>query len=257
VTKAGQGTQDLQVESINVLAMDTSGKRGSLALGRYRPGKGKVELLSQSWIEAEREQAALLVPKAQALMKDGGLNPGDLGGLLVGAGPGSFTGIRVGVGTAKGMAWALDIPLWALSSLAGAAAAVEADPDRPRTVLFDARGDRLYAAAYRMSRGTVETLLEPRATTVGEVLDVGLIPRGSLLLGDGAGRHRRRFESSGFPVLDPPWGEPSAQGLLRLLSWDSSADPLQDPGRWEPDYLRDTGADKLPRYARAERGGEP
>ena len=74
--------------------------------------------------------------------------------LLVGAGPGSFTGIRVGVGTAKGMAWALGIPLWAFSSLAGAAAAVEVEPIRPRAVLFDARGDRLYAAAYRIQDGT-------------------------------------------------------------------------------------------------------
>lgn len=244
----GDGENSL-VGAAHILAMDTSGREGSLALGRYTPEAGSVELLVESRIEAEREQAARLIPQIQGLLDDQGLDPADLGGLLVGAGPGSFTGIRVGVGTAKGMAWALGIPLWAFSSLAGAAAAVELEPIRPRAVLFDARGDRLYAAAYRINHGTMETLLEPCATTLHEVLDREFLPPGSFLLGDGALRHRDLLEGSGHPILDLPWGGASARGLLRLLSLDPSAPPLKDPGRWEPDYLRETGAVKLPKYA--------
>ena len=173
---------------------------------------------------------------------------------MVGAGPGSFTGIRVGVGTAKGMAWALGLPLWAFSSLAGAAAAVDVEPFRPRAVLFDARGDRLYAGAYRMSEGTVKTLLDPCATSVREVLDGGLIPPGSLILGDGALRHRDILEIAGSHILDLPWGGASAKGLLRLLSMAPSSPPLENPGLWEPDYLRETGAVKLPKYGGGREG---
>lgn len=235
--------------STYILAMDTSGREGSLALGLFVPDDRTVEVLVESRIEAEREQAARLIPHIQGLLDDRGLVPADLGGLVVGAGPGSFTGIRVGVGTAKGMAWALGAPLWAFSSLAGAAAVVEQEPMRPRAVLFDARADRLYAAAYRQTDRRFETLLEPCATTLHEVLDRELVPPGSFLLGDGALRHRDLLEASGHPILDPPWGGGSARGLLRLLSLDPSAAPLENPGQWEPDYLRETGAVKLAKYA--------
>ncbi len=235
--------------STHILAIDTSGREGSLALGRYTPEENSVEVLVESRIEAEREQAARLIPQIQGLLGDQELGTSDLGGLLVGAGPGSFTGIRVGVGTAKGMAWALGLPLWAFSSLAGAAAAVEQEPIRPRVVLFDARGDRLYAAAYRITGGALETLLEPCATTVYEVLDRELIPPGSFLLGDGAVKHRDLLVASGDSDFSFPLGGPSARGLLQLLSLYPSAVPLKNPGRWEPDYLRETGAVKLPKYA--------
>ena len=240
--------------STHILAMDTSGSEGSLAIGRAGPEGRSMEVLVESKIEAEREQASRLIPEVQRLLDDLEIGPADLGGLVVGSGPGSFTGIRVGVGTAKGMAWALEIPLWAFSSLAGAAAGVEVEPIRPRTVLFDARGDRLYAAAYRMFDQTVETLMEPCATSVREVLDGDLIPPGSLVLGHGALRHRDILEGPGNSILDLPWGGASASGLLRLLSMKPSVPPLKDPGRWEPDYLRETGAVRLPKY-RGGRGG--
>lgn len=235
--------------STPILAMDTSGREGSLALGLFVPEDRTVEILVESRIEAEREQAARLIPQIQGLLEGRGLVPADLGGLVVGAGPGSFTGIRVGVGTAKGMAWASGVPLWAFSSLAGAAAEVEQEPMRPRAVLFDARADRLYAAAYRETDGNIKTLLDPCATTLHEVLDRDLIPPGSFLLGDGALRHRDLLEAIGHPILGPPWGGGSARGLLRLLSLDPSAAPLDDPGQWEPDYLRETGAVKLAKHA--------
>ena len=226
------------------LAMDTAGEMGSLALALRTGPPARMEILNRIDLAAEEEHASLLVPRIHGLLEEADAGPGDLAGLVVGAGPGSFTGVRVGAATAKGMAWALKLPLWAFSSLAGAAADVEDEPLRPRLVLFDARGDRVYAAAYRVAHGTLETHLSPRATTVGEVLD-HLMPLGALLMGNGAVRHRALLEGAGNSVLPPPAGRPSAEGLLRLLLLEPGVAPLQDPGTWEPEYLRESGAERM------------
>ncbi len=239
-----------------LLAMDTAGEEGSVAIA-LRPGPkdagsvGKpLEILARTNLGADEEHASLLVPTLRDLLEEVGAGPEDLVGLVVGAGPGSFTGIRVGAATAKGLAWALKLPLWVFSSLAGAAAEVEDEPLRPRLVLFDARGDRVYAAAYRVAHDSLETLLPPRATTIGEVLDE-LIPPGSLLMGDGVLRHHALLEGAGNAILPLPAGRPSAAGLLRLLSLDPGAAPLDDVGRWEPDYLRESGAERMWKTRRA------
>lgn len=230
------------------LAMDTSGAEGSVALARW-PGhddasRDEVLVLAESLLGPDQEHAALLVPTIQDLLSEFGVAPGELAGIVVGAGPGSFTGVRVGAATAKGMAWALACPLFAFSSLAGAAAAIEDRSVRPRLVLFDARGDRLYAGGYRISHGSLETLLPPTPTTVRQVLD-DLVPPGAILAGDGALRHRDLLEGAGHGILDPPAGRPSARGLARLLSLDTDARPVESVNRWEPDYLRDSGAERI------------
>ena len=112
----------------------------------------RIDILARTALLEDEEHASLLIPRIEALLEELGATVGDLAGLVVGAGPGSFTGLRVGAATAKGMVRALGIPLWAFSSLAGAAASVDGDPLRPRCVLFDARGDRVYAASYRIRR---------------------------------------------------------------------------------------------------------
>jgi tRNA threonylcarbamoyladenosine biosynthesis protein TsaB len=253
-----------------LLAMETAGREGSAALAAPLGGDpGQLEVLARISLLAEEEHASLLIPRIQELMEEMAAEPSDLSGIVVGAGPGSFTGVRVAAATAKGLARALDLPLWAFSSLA--AAAVEGgspggdtvrgprvetgdrpDPQpssdfdaiRPRCVLFDARGDRVYAAAYRLSGRRLDTVLEPRAATVGEMLD-GLLPPGVLLMGEGALRHRAILEEAGHPVLGPPFGHPTADGLIRLLSLDPEISPLDDPGRWEPEYLRASGAERM------------
>lgn len=118
------------------------------------------------------------------------------------------------------------------------------EPLRPRLVLFDARGDRVYAAAYKTTPGSVDTLLAPRATTISEVLD-DLVPPGALLMGDGAERHRSFLEGAGYSVLPSPAGLPSAEGLLRLLLMVSGLDPVGQVARWEPEYLRESGAERM------------
>jgi len=234
------------------LAMDTSGKEGSVALARGTPGE-EMEILAQADLGEDQEHASLLTPTIGELLEGTGVEASDLNGIVVGSGPGSFTGVRVGAATAKGMAWALGIPLWGLSSLAGAAAAVEDEPLRPRLVLFDARSDRVYAAAYRMVHNSLETLMAPRATTLGEVLD-GLVPPGALLMGDGTIRHRDILEGAGNQILYHPDGRPSGKGLLRLLSFPPATRPVEDPARWEPDYLRESGAERMWKTAEGWRG---
>jgi tRNA threonylcarbamoyl adenosine modification protein YeaZ len=189
-------------------------------------------------LDRQDEHAAVLVPRIQEMLREVDLDANPLSGILVGAGPGSFTGVRVAAATGKGL------PLWAFSSLASAAAGVEGESLHPRMVLFDARGDRVYAAAYRMLHGRSEEILAPTATTISQVLEE-LVPPGSVLMGDGATRHRDLLESAGVPILPPPAGHPSADGLLRLLAMDPGAAPLEDPGRWEPEYLRESGAERM------------
>jgi tRNA threonylcarbamoyladenosine biosynthesis protein TsaB len=226
-----------------MLALETSGKEGSVAMGVWGED-GRMTVLAEAGIQDKEEQAAVLLPRIQELMSLVERGPDDVSGLVVGAGPGSFTGVRIGAATAKGLAWALGIELWAVSSLVGAALGSSEEPMRPRMVLFDARGDRLYTAAYREVRGTVETLLEPTATTVGDVLD-GMIPPGSVLMGDGAQRHCDLLESQGNPVLSGEAGRPSARGLLRAVALSTGAEPLADVGGWNPEYLRVSGAERL------------
>jgi len=118
-------------------------------------------------------------------------------------------------------------------------------------VLFDARGDRVYAAAFRLARGRLETLLEPVATEVGRILDNHLSPH-AVFMGSGAFRHRALFNAAGISVLQPPAGDPDAEGLLRLLVLSPGAPPVEDVGAWEPDYLREAGAERI-RKAMKER----
>jgi tRNA threonylcarbamoyladenosine biosynthesis protein TsaB len=225
------------------LAMDTSNREGSVAVGEGSPGSG-LAVLSRGTLRPDEEHAASLSTKISGLLEEIGARPQDLSGIVVGAGPGSFTGVRVGAATAKAMSWALDVPFWAFSSLSGAAAGVPDDPVRPRLVLFDARGERVYAGAFRVLAEEVETLISPRATTVGEVLEA-LVPPGAILMGDGAVRHRDLLEGAGHRILSPPSGWPSAFGLLRLLSLDQRPGRISNRSRWEPDYLREAGAARM------------
>lgn len=250
------------------LAMDTSGRVGSVALGELRhppdapgiprdPGNPdptaslRLNVLSRASLEEREEHASLLVPRIRETMDEVGAGKEELVGLVVGAGPGSFTGVRVGAATAKGLSRALSLPLWAFSSLAAAAAALDRSSLHPRCVLFDARSDRIYAAAYLMKETGTETLLEPFATTVGELLD-GLVPPGALLMGDGALRHRALLEEAGHAVLPPPAGAPEARGLLRMLTSTPGASPVEDPGRWEPEYLRPPGVERVWKTSRGK-----
>ena len=140
--KAGLGGLKRPFDGL-LLAMDTSGREGSAALATPMGGDpGRLQVLARISLRAEEEHASLLVPRIQALLEEVGAGREELSGILVGAGPGSFTGVRVGAATAKGFARALNLPLWAFSSLAAAAVEDGSPRNDEGWKLWEATGDR-------------------------------------------------------------------------------------------------------------------
>jgi tRNA threonylcarbamoyladenosine biosynthesis protein TsaB len=108
------GVMDDGVAAIVVLGMDTCGPSGSVALGRV--SRDGVDVLGQVELEG-RSYSATLVAAVGEILKGHGLGHRDVGCLVVVNGPGSFTGVRVGVSTAKGLAEGAGIPVVAVSRL--------------------------------------------------------------------------------------------------------------------------------------------
>ena len=248
------------------LALDTSTPLGSVCVGVGS------RVVASRVIRGQSSHSSDLIPTIGAVLQEAGVDLSELTGLVVGAGPGSFTGVRVAAATAKGLAHALDIPLWAVSSLEAGAAAVDIDEVElfggdgggdwqasqlngvsprnaghraalseeerawPRYVLFDARSDRVYGACYRPTGSGFEVLIQPHSTTIGAVLSDDLPI--SVFVGDGARRHADEIRGAGFTLLPAPFGTPTAAGLLKVVADSPPREPVEDVARWQPEYLR-------------------
>ncbi len=134
-----------------------------------------VALLEDDRVRAEwtyqtrRGHATALLPAIEASMERVGVTMEDLGLVVVPVGPGSFTGIRIGLSTARGIAWSLGIPAVGVSSLETLAVSVGNRSEWVVPVL-DARKSELFAAVYRVDwAGVKETLVEPFVAPPEEV----------------------------------------------------------------------------------------
>ncbi len=221
------------------LALETSGPVGSVAVTRG------AEALATRTMERRAAHASQLVPAIAEVLEEAGAQPPDLDAIVVGEGPGSFTGVRVAGATAKGLAHALGLPLWAVSSLAAAALGGMGDGTRPtvRYVLFDARGDRVYGACYGIGDAGMETLVAPHAGRIRDVL-AGDVPPGAVFVGEGAERHRGSIVGAGFEFSAAPAGQPRADALVRCLALGRQTEPVTSLESWEPRYLRASNAER-------------
>lgn len=224
-----------------LLAFDTSGPVGSVAVAVTDVVTARV--LARAELTNQSEHAARLLPAIEEVLEAAGVSRSSLGGIVVGEGPGSFTGVRVAAATAKGLCRSLGVPLWAVSSLGAAAVAAEG-AGTVRYALFDARAERVYAACYGVGSTRVQTLVAPYAGELWDVID-GEVPGGATFVGDGAQRHRALIEGAGFAVLAAGRKPTIADGLVGYLIRDAAGEPVADPGSWEPAYVRMAGAERL------------
>jgi tRNA threonylcarbamoyladenosine biosynthesis protein TsaB len=212
---------------VRVLGIETSTRRGSVAIA----DDGEIlTSFAHDELNAHAERVLGLVERALA---EAGLTRASLDRIAVGVGPGSFTGLRVGIALAEGIALGLDRPLIGVGSLWAMASAVPADDRRTRVAVLDARRGELFIAAYTADGAEVlaPTALAPAAAR--ELVERTLGTREVALVGESA-----NALGDAFSVLRAPEHDlPSAGAIAKLAA---ALDPAV--ARAEPVYVRGPGA---------------
>jgi tRNA threonylcarbamoyladenosine biosynthesis protein TsaB len=179
---------------VNLLGIDTS-TAASAACVLRADGEPFEVVPAVAELTAAPAHARDLLPRAVEVLDRAGLDFADLDAVAVGLGPGSFTGLRVGIATARGLAKAHALELRPVSSLRALAEGIDADA---RLALIDARRGELFAALYD---GAGRELLAPFAAApeavVARALECAANP---LAAGDGSLRFRGLLESAGVRV---------------------------------------------------------
>ena len=165
---------------MKILALESSALSASAAIC------ADGTMIAEIWQRTGLTHSETLLPMAQELLKSAGIPLADIDLFAVSAGPGSFTGLRIGIAAVKGLAYAMDRPCAAVSSLTGLFRAHAAYPRGAAVVcLMDARVGQVYAAAFDADSG--EQLLPDRAIPLDALkADLEALSRPLWLTGDGA-----------------------------------------------------------------------
>jgi tRNA threonylcarbamoyladenosine biosynthesis protein TsaB len=189
-----------------LLALDTSTSTASLALF-----DGTQVLSETTWLAGREHSTRLLIEVETALERVGRV-PAELTGLVVARGPGSFTGVRVALSVAKGIAGGFGIPAWGVNSLDVLALAAGPSQLPVRAVLEAGRGR--YATALYVEARSVE---DPRLATLDEL--EGLLVDATLVIGELREDARERLEGLEQVRLAPRAASARRAGFLAELGW--------------------------------------
>ena len=218
------------------LAIETSTQTGSVAVGHGRA------VLAEVVLGLRVKQSETLLPAIDFALASAHVAKTDLSRIIVGGGPGSFTGLRVAGASAKALARALRVPMFAYPGLAALAASTASEG--AVCALFDARRNEVYAAAYRFPGFTeVEVLMQPAPRSLEAVLG-SIDVHNHLFVGDGALRHSDAIRAAGGVVAPAHFAVPRAAALLWLSDLAPAMGRVEDIAAWEPLYLRDSGAER-------------
>ncbi len=144
------------------LAFETSAKAGSVAL---LDGK---KLLGESYQNTGLTHSQTIMAMAKDLIAACGRTPQDIEAVAVAAGPGSFTGVRIGVAAAKGFAWGKELPCYGVSTLEAMALNLGAYEGLVVGVM-DARRSQVYTATFRAKQGVLRRLTDDRAIALEQL----------------------------------------------------------------------------------------
>ena len=183
---------------MKILALETSAKSVSAAVTE----DGAV--LASAYQNTGLTHSRTLMPMVDAMLNNSGIPLSDIGLVAVAAGPGSFTGLRIGVSAAKGLAWTLDLPCCAVSTLEAMAWNLRQE-DAVIVCAMDARRNQVYNALFAARDGRLERLIPDRAVGLAE-LAAGLKndEKAKIIVGDGARLCYTYLRDSGIPCRMAP-----------------------------------------------------
>ncbi|MEW4568302.1 tRNA (adenosine(37)-N6)-threonylcarbamoyltransferase complex dimerization subunit type 1 TsaB [Tautonia sp. JC769] len=221
---------------MNLLALDTSTLHSAVALGCL-DGRSLFE-----HPEPGPRHGRLLVPAIRDLLRRADLRPRDLHAVAVAVGPGSFTGLRVGVTAAKTLAFAVGCPILPLSTLEILAQNAPTDALRVVTAIDAQRGDLFSASFRREATGSPLLREAPDQIIPAEAWAAGL-PTGGFVLCPTPDRIAAMLPEHAS-IGPPEQARPDGQALLSLAARALADGDRADPWTLEPRYLRRSAAEE-------------
>ena len=228
-----------------ILAFETSAKAASVAL--LEDGK----LLGESYQNTGLPHSQTLMVMAENLLSQCGKTAEDVTAAAVAAGPGSFTGVRIGVAAAKGFAWGREIPCYGVSTLEAMALSLGVYQGYICPCM-DARRSQVYNALFYVNHGTLERMSEDRAISLAELgTELKSLKEPIFLVGDGSNLCYNTLSESVPNLVLPPEHRMHQRAVGVALAARKMAE-TGDPGdanALAPNYLRLSQAER----ERAER----
>ena len=223
-----------------ILAFETSAKAASVALADGE------KLLGESYQNTGLTHSQTLLPMAQELLKSCGYTPQQVEAVAVAAGPGSFTGIRIGVAAAKGFAWGKELPCYGVSTLEAMARSLGAWQGLVVPVM-DARRSQVYTATFLAEAGQLSRLCEDRAISL-EALGKELqeVTQPIFLVGDGSVLCYNTLKAAVSKLVLPPEHRmhQRAVGVALVAAQKIDAGETGNGGELIPNYLRLSQAER-------------
>ena len=223
-----------------ILAFETSAKAASVALTE----NGK--LLGESYQNTGLTHSQTLMVMAEDVLKQCGKTAQDVNAVAVAAGPGSFTGVRIGVAAAKGFAWGAEIPCYGVSTLEAMAESLDVYEGLV-CACMDARRNQVYNAVFSAEGGVLTRVTEDRAIALSDLKEeLKKAEKPVFLVGDGANLCYNTLRADVPNLILPPEHRihQRAVGVAILAQRMHDAGIAPSGGELEPNYLRLSQAER-------------
>ena len=264
-TKYRYGMEEVSVSTAEhsfVLAFDTANEVIALGLGLLDADTSAVTIVASAEVEARRASNTQLVPRIDRLCAEAGVARDEIACVAVGRGPGSFTGVRIALATAKGIASALGAALVGVSSLDAVAWGLwDAGLRGTGAVVADAMRREVYPVRFSLTDDGAVRLTADRVVKAAEAAQARAAGGpADFVAGDGLRKYGDLFAGAGPFAPEDRWA-PTGRGLLQAVqaAWRAGqCDPLDarrhDPGLLLPVYTRlsDAEENERQRLARAD-----
>ena len=223
-----------------ILAFETSAKAASVALTE----NGK--LLGESYQNTGMTHSQTLMVMAEDLLKQCGKTVQDLTAVAVAEGPGSFTGVRIGVAAAKGLSWGAELPCYGVSTLEAMALSLGAYQGYVCPCM-DARRSQVYNALFYVNRGVLERIAPDRAIALADLAEeLKKCEESVFLVGDGANLCYNTLSKTVPALVLPPEHRmhQRASGVALVAAKQIAAGESGDANALTPNYLRLSQAER-------------
>ncbi len=233
-------------ENMKILALDSSGLVASVAIVT------EEALLAEYTVNFKKTHSQTLLPMLEEIVRMVEMDLSEIEGIAVTAGPGSFTGLRIGSATAKGLGLALNKPIIAVPTLESLAYNLCGTKELI-CPMMDARRNQVYTGLYEFVGSQFNTVSEQKAVAIEEIIEeINSLGREVIYLGDGTPIHKQLIEEKTrvpFTYAPPHMNRQraGAVGALGLLYYNQGN--IEEATEHQPVYLRMSQAER----ERAER----